>query len=302
MNGLINVLKPPGMTSHDVVGWMRKQLNIKKIGHTGTLDPAVPGVLVIAVGQATRLAEYVQEYAKSYRCELILGITTDSQDLEGKLQGRNAVKTAHLEMFDQVYQQFIGKIEQIPPMVSAVHYQGQRLYELAKKGIEVERQPRQVEIYDLKIVKKYFDEEPYRVLFDVSCSKGTYIRTLCHDLGQKLGCGAAMAFLLRTATGPFCVSEAWTLEEIENAIQNKEYSFLLPLERAVEQLPAVVIQNNAVEAALNGRNIFLPDVVYYPKDLDEGSKVAVFSPNNKLIAIGIWEKQNKNVRMTKVLK
>ncbi|WP_227766593.1 tRNA pseudouridine(55) synthase TruB [Zhaonella formicivorans] len=304
MHGFINVLKPPGMTSHDVVAWMRKLLAIKKIGHAGTLDPAVPGVLVLAVGQATRLVEYVQEHHKSYRCEMLLGLTTDTQDMEGEVLCTRQVQKEHLQNLKNIFSRYIGQISQIPPMVSAVHFQGRRLYELAREGIEVEREPRQVYIYKLEIVEEFFQEPPYRLLFDVTCSKGTYIRTLCHDIGEALGCGAVMSYLLRTASGPFRVEDAWTLEEITKACAKQDFSFLLPPETGITNLPKAIVQESDVRLALNGVKISNNSLLDFPENLQTEELVTLWSPDKKLLAIGIQQGSGQNgfIRIKKVFK
>ena len=209
MEGIINVLKPPGMTSSDVVVWMRKVLKTKKIGHTGTLDPGVAGVLPLCVGKGTRLAEYITEQGKAYLAEVTFGVTTDTQDGFGKevQHSKPDLKQSDLE---QVIPNYIGKISQIPPMYSAVRKEGKHLYEYARQGLTIERAPREVTVYSLKLVKWYEGEFP-RAILDIRCSKGTYIRTISHDLGQALGCGAYMSNLLRVRSGPFTIQESWTL-------------------------------------------------------------------------------------------
>ncbi len=215
MEGIINVLKPPGMTSSDVVVWMRKVLKIKKIGHTGTLDPGVAGVLPLCVGKGTRLAEYITEQGKAYLAEVTFGTTTDTQDAFGKV---TQVVSTDLRQSDleRILPSFTGKISQIPPMYSAVRKEGKHLYEYARQGIAIERTPREVSIYKLKL-EKWYEEEFPRAILNIECSKGTYIRTLSHDLGQALGCGAHMSNLLRVRSGPFKIQESWPLEEIVKA-------------------------------------------------------------------------------------
>lgn len=249
MEGIINVLKPPGMTSSDVVVWMRRVLKVKKIGHTGTLDPGVAGVLPLCVGKGTRLAEYITEQGKAYRAEVTFGVTTDTQDAFGKKthQTEPALKQDDLE---RVIPNFMGKLSQIPPMYSAVRKEGKHLYEYARQGLTIERTPREVFIYSLKLVKWYEGEFP-RAILDIQCSKGTYIRTICHDLGQVLGCGAHMSNLLRVRSGPFKIQESWTLEEIEDAVSKSNYAFLLPLTAGVD-LPRVFLSAARAKAFRHG--------------------------------------------------
>jgi len=213
MDGILNLLKPPGMTSHDVVSVVRRVLGIKKVGHTGTLDPGVAGVLPICVGRATRLAEFIAGEDKAYRAEITFGVTTDTQDSFGTVL--TEADAGHLGKGDIAYAvtKFQGPIMQVPPMVSAVKVDGKRLYELAREGVEVERQARPVTIHRLQLLD--FRPGPRPVAFvDVVCSKGTYIRTLAHDLGQVLGVGAHMSYLVRTRSGPFTLEQAATLEEL----------------------------------------------------------------------------------------
>lgn len=277
MNGFINILKPPGMTSHDVVAWCRRLFRQRKIGHAGTLDPGVAGVLPVALGQGTRLLEYFLDSDKSYRCEIVLGLETTTQDLEGEIVARHPVSRDQLERFPQLLQECVGEQLQVPPMVSAVRWQGKRLYELAREGKEVARPPRRVRISDITLVDVQFEQPPYRALFDVTCSKGTYIRTLCHDLGRKLGCGASLSFLVRTRTGPFRLEEAKTLEEIQSAWVQGETDFLLPLngvlpfpkERIGEDLVMALRQGKRIPCeALATQTVFCPNQLVQLEDAD----------------------------------
>ncbi|MDP4126217.1 MAG: tRNA pseudouridine(55) synthase TruB [Bacillota bacterium] len=249
MEGIINVLKPPGMTSSDVVVWMRRILKTKKIGHTGTLDPGVAGVLPLCVGKGTRLAEYITEQGKAYRAEITFGITTDTQDSYGKMTQVTPPNMKENDLL-RVLPSFTGKIPQIPPMYSAVRKEGKHLYEYARQGIALERTPREVTIYQLKLEKWYEGEFP-RAILDIECSKGTYVRTLCHDIGKMLGFGAHMSYLLRVRSGPFKIHESWTLEEIEDAASKLTYSFLLPLTAGIE-LPRVILCTARANAFKHG--------------------------------------------------
>jgi len=249
LEGIINVLKPPGMTSSDVVIWMRRVLKTKKIGHTGTLDPGVAGVLPLCVGKGTRLAEYITEQGKAYLAEVTFGITTDTQDAFGKVTQETANNMRQSDL-EQILSDFMGEISQTPPMFSAVRKEGKHLYEYARQGIAVERTPRVVSIYKLELEKWYEGEFPRAVLY-IECSKGTYIRTLSHDLGQALGCGAHMSHLLRVRSGPFKIQESWTLEEIEEAVRESTYPFLLPLTAGID-LPRVFLSPVRANAFRHG--------------------------------------------------
>ena len=282
MEGIINVLKPPGMTSSDVVVWMRRVLNTKKIGHTGTLDPGVAGVLPLCVGKGTRLAEYITEQGKAYLAEVAFGVTTDTQDAFGKEvdQIKPDINQSDLE---RVIPNFLGKLSQLPPMYSAVRKDGKHLYEYARQGVTIERTPREVFIYSLKLVKWYEGEFP-RAVLDIECSKGTYIRTICHDLGQVLGCGAHMSNLLRIRSGPFKIQESWTLEEIEEAVNKSNYAFLLPLTAGID-LPRVFLSATRANAFRHG----LPtkrELVHTPTEGNE-TYVQVIEAE-ELIGIGVW--------------
>lgn len=286
MEGIINVLKPPGMTSSDVVVWMRRILKIKKIGHTGTLDPGVAGVLPICVGKGTRLAEYITEQGKAYIAEVTFGVTTDTQDSYGKVtqEASPQLKRSDLE---RILPNFIGKVSQVPPMYSAVRKEGKHLYEYARKGISVERTPREVSIYRLNL-EEWYDGEFPRAILDIECSKGTYIRTISHDLGQALGCGAHMSYLVRVRSGPFKIQESWTLEEIEEAVRTGNFSFLLPLTAGID-LPRVSLSGMRANAFRHG----LPTKREQVKVSDEGNKSYVqVIENGELIGIGVWREES----------
>ncbi len=210
MDGIFNVLKPPGMTSHDVVGALRKILNMKKIGHGGTLDPLAAGVLPVFAGTATRFLEYAAHEEKSYRAELTFGIRTDTGDTEGKIIARSPVRPLDQEEIEATLASFRGEGTQIPPMYSAISVKGTKLYKLARQGIEVERKPRPITLFTLEEVDYTGDT----LVFDVTCSKGTFIRTLCEDIAAKLGMEGTMSFLLRRSAGVFRLEDAHTLQEI----------------------------------------------------------------------------------------
>lgn len=210
MDGIFNVLKPPGMTSHDVVGALRKILHMKKIGHGGTLDPLAAGVLPVFTGMATRFLEYAAHEEKSYRAELTFGFQTDTGDTEGAVIAESPVRDLTAEEIEAALASFRGEGTQIPPMYSAISVGGTKLYKLARQGIEVKREPRPITLYELEKV----DYTGKTLVFDVTCSKGTFIRTLCEDLAEKLGMKGTMSFLLRQRAGVFRLEDAHTLQEI----------------------------------------------------------------------------------------
>jgi len=210
INGVINIYKEPGFTSFDVVAKMRGILKMKKIGHTGTLDPAATGVLPVCVGKGTKLVEKLMDHDKVYKAVMLLGVTTDSQDMTGEILTENEVRVTE-EQILSVISDFVGGYDQLPPMYSAKKVNGKKLVDLARKGVEVERQPRFVNIMAINVDSIDLP----RVTMTVTCGKGTYIRTLCHDIGAKLRCGGAMESLLRTRVGDFHLEDAITLAELE---------------------------------------------------------------------------------------
>lgn len=231
-DGVLNVLKPPGMTSHDVVACLRRIYRTKKVGHAGTLDPAAAGVLPVALGKATRLLEYMVASDKEYRAELSLGYATDTGDDVGQVIASKPIEAMPAEgEIIQVLNSFRGRISQVPPMYSAIKIDGKKLYELARAGVEVDRPARLVDIESIRLLQ--LTENGFS--FVVGCSKGTYIRSLCEDIGTKLGYPATMSFLVRTRVGRFTAEQATTLEEIAAAPQQ----VLLPLDWGVQELPAL---------------------------------------------------------------
>ncbi len=210
-DGFLNLLKPPGMSSHDVVGCARRVLGMKKVGHAGTLDPGAAGVLPVAAGAATRLIEYLEHAEKSYRAEMLLGVATDSGDLGGEVVARQAVSMPAASEVEQALAAFRGEISQVPPAHSAIKIGGRRAYERLRAGETVELPARRVTIHRLELLA--LDAARHTLLLDVDCSRGTYIRSLCRDIGKRLGMPAVMSFLVRTRVGDFSLTEALTLEE-----------------------------------------------------------------------------------------
>lgn len=214
MTGILNVYKPKGITSHNVVSFVRRNLNMKRIGHTGTLDPAATGVLPVLIGNATKLSELIMADEKKYTARVVLGITTDTDDTTGEIIEKREVSVTEEQLLDAV-KEFVGDIEQIPPMYSAIKVDGRKLYQLARKGVEIERKPRKITIYNIDV----YDFDGVSFMMDVHCGKGTYIRSLCRDIGEKLGCGATMDALERTMSGIFTKDTAYTFEQIEEAVK-----------------------------------------------------------------------------------
>jgi tRNA pseudouridine55 synthase len=233
-SGVLIVNKHAGVTSHRIISACRKLYDTQRVGHAGTLDPIATGVLPVLIGRAAKAADYIIRHDKAYRCEMLLGITTDTEDVTGDI----------LEMSDEIPGEeevlavcagFAGKIFQTPPMYSALKVGGKKLVDIARAGGEVERTPREIEIYSIE-ADKLADN---RYALDVCCSKGTYIRTLCADIGKKLGCGAVMAALTRTRTGRFTLDEAITVEELERMTPEERLEVLRPVESLFEELPAL---------------------------------------------------------------
>ena len=257
MNGIVIVDKPEGWTSQDVVSKLRGVFKTRRIGHGGTLDPMATGVLPVFVGRATRAVEFFEHADKTYIATLRLGISTDTEDITGNIQEERPVSVTR-DMLEQTLVRFRGEISQVPPMYSAIKINGQKLYELARKGREVERQSRQVTIFRLEC--QAFDGVEATLL--VRCSKGTYIRTLCKDIGESLGCGGCMAALRRISAGAYQEAEAVTLETLVNAEDPGTY--LQEVDTIFAQYPAVTLTENQEKRCRNGNSfsVSLPDGTY----------------------------------------
>ncbi len=283
MDGIINIYKEAGYTSHDVVAKLRGILHQKKIGHTGTLDPDAVGVLPVCLGKATKLCDMLTEKDKQYRVVMQLGIETDTQDTSGTVTAEHPVTVSEGQV-RQVIMDFIGEYDQIPPMYSALKKNGKKLYELAREGIVVERETRRITIHGIEIEKV---ELPYVTML-VDCSKGTYIRTLCHDIGQKLGCGAAMAQLVRTRSGMFSLEDAVTLkqtEELRDAGTLEEH--ILSVKQILSYLPAFICGKDHEKALMNG-NQLKPGWGKAPQGIAE--TMMVLDSEENLIGVYEWKK------------
>lgn len=252
-DGVLTVLKPVGMTSHDVVDAIRPLVGTRRVGHTGTLDPGASGVLVLAVGKATRIAEFLAEADKEYRAEVTFGRATDSGDAYG--QTIREITGFRLEepWVVSALARFVGEIEQVPPMVSAVQVGGRRLYDLARRGEIVEPPSRRVRIYRLELLE-FIGGMPPRAVLHVACSKGTYIRRLCHELGDALGCGAYASFMVRTRVGRYDISTGFTLEELHRLAQDGRLTEAIqPMDDAIADLPAVELLPMQRQAVMHGQ-------------------------------------------------
>lgn len=296
--GILPVNKPTGFTSHDVVAKTRGILKMKRIGHTGTLDPAVTGVLPLCLGRATRMVEYLQELPKEYEATLILGIATDTEDATGTVVERLDQVSVTEEEVRLVLSQFVGTISQIPPMYSALKQDGKRLYELAREGKTVERKPREVTIHELEMLAFDPEGDHPTISFRALCSKGTYIRTLCVDIGRALGVPATMSQLKRTMSAGIPEAECLTLEEITKyAEEGTLQSYLLSVDKAVEHLPAHTVIAEKVQSALQGQKLS-PDVIL-PR-ATPGEIIRLYSPDEMFLGIFRMEEDGRFVKPIKV--
>lgn len=294
MNGILNILKPKGISSHKAVSEVRNILNIPKAGHAGTLDPSASGVLLVCIGQATKIVEFLVGMKKHYLGEMILGISTDTQDSEGKIVQKREVKTDIDEKrIKDIFQKYEGTINQIPPMFSAAHYQGKRLYHLARKGIEVKRNPKKVKIYQFNLINFNQKLNPI-VKFEVICSKGTYIRTLCDDIGNELGCGAHLSNLVRKKVGKFCIEDSLNLEELkkDKALGKR---CLISIDSALEGLNKITIKSEATETVLNGGAISSEQIVEIREmiEIRKNEFVKIFDVKGNLLSIATSVKENR---------
>jgi tRNA pseudouridine55 synthase len=275
MNGIINVYKPVGMTSFDIVRRVKKIANIKKVGHTGTLDPLACGVLPVCIGKSTKAVDYLMNKTKVYRAEIKLGLITDTYDQEGKILEEKPINSNEEQIISTI-NSFVGNIEQIPPMYSALKVNGEKLYELARKGIEVERKPRNITIDSIKILNINIP----LVEIEVKCSKGTYIRSLCFDIGNKLGCGAVMWNLERTASGNFTKENSININDLnkDNIEQN-----LISVENIFKNYKNIQLDSKFSKLALNG--VSIKDYNFI-KNIEDEVFYRVYNDENIFIGIG----------------
>ena len=289
-HGIINVYKEKGFTSHDVVAKLRGICKQKKIGHTGTLDPDAVGVLPVCLGSATKLCDMLTDEEKEYVAVLLLGKETDTQDSSGEVLTEKEV-TASVEEVREAIFSFLGDYAQVPPMYSALKVNGKKLYELAREGKEVERAARNVVIHELEIL----EEDMPRMTIRVRCSKGTYIRTLCHDIGQKLGCGGVMESLLRSKSGQFLKEDAHTLSEIQKfADEGNLEQLVVPVEKMFTQLLPVSAKEEAKKALLNGNQLKKSEVLL-PEDLvlTPGMQVRMYNHEGRFFGVYEYQKERR---------
>jgi tRNA pseudouridine55 synthase len=303
MDGIVVINKAAGLTSHDVVARVRRILKMKRVGHTGTLDPEVTGVLPICLGKGTRMVEYLQDLPKEYEAEMTLGTATDTEDQTGTVVGSKPVDSISEEEIHRVFHSFLGEVEQVPPMYSAVKVNGKRLYELAREGQHVERKPRTVTIYQVEILSMDLQRVDPKIRFRVLCSKGTYVRTLCVDIGKSLGYPAHMSNLVRTATGPFRLGDSVTLEQLELAVgEGIVEPLILPIEKAVAHLPRAVLIGEEPHDVWNGKTLSRERFAMNSGTGAEDTLIAVFAEDGSFLAIYRMEYNSPWLKPVKVFR
>ena len=301
MDGILAVWKPAGWTSHDVVAKVRRLLRTKRIGHAGTLDPQVTGVLPLCIGRATRVVEYVQERPKAYEAVLKFGIATDTEDLTGTVISEVSSVQINESDIRRVLESFIGEIDQIPPMYSAVQVGGKRLYELAREGQVIERQSRRVTIYELELLELNLDQPHPTIRFTVQCSKGTYIRTLCVDIGKALGVPAVMAELKRTMSGGFTEEQCFTLQEIEQLQDSGDLEArLLPADSALEHLSRGTVSMETAQHAFQGKRIPFTSIKDFNISDNKDELIRLYREDNLFIGLFEREMDNELLKAVKV--
>jgi tRNA pseudouridine55 synthase len=295
MNGLLVIDKPAGITSHDVVSRVRRTLKTKRVGHTGTLDPFATGVMVILVGNATRLAQFLDKDEKEYEALVKFGFETDTGDVTGSPKSQvPSPKSVLATDLENALAAFRGEIRQTPPMYSAKKVEGKKLYELARKGVEIERKPVSVTISDLELLDFGVADDSQTARIRVACSAGTYVRTLAEDIGRRLGTGAHLLELRRTRSGRFTLAESRTLDQLESLSNPAEA--LLQVSEAVSHLPKMILNNDRIGKTRNGMSTrFAADVIA------DGQPVGMFDEGGELIAVGLYRCPEKAVQPKVVL-
>lgn len=296
INGIINVYKEKGFTSFDVVAKMRGIFHQKKIGHTGTLDPDAEGVLPVCLGKATKVCDLLTDKDKEYKAVLLLGMETDTQDISGEVLNTSNVQVSEEEVQAAILS-FVGEYEQVPPMYSALKVNGQKLCDLARKGITVERKARPVTIHKIEILDINLPE----VEMIVSCSKGTYIRTLCDDIGKKLGCFGCMKSLLRTRVDKFAVENAYTLTQLQELSQlpEEDWNFIEPVDGVFEKYVAVTTIEEAEKLVANGNRIPMEFIADFSEEKKQ-EKVRLYNSRQKFIGIYTYLDESKEYKPVKL--
>ncbi len=288
INGIINIYKEKGYTSHDVVAKMRGILKTKKIGHTGTLDPDAIGVLPVCIGKATKLVDMITDKDKTYEAVCKLGITTDTQDMTGTILKTSEIKP-DLSNITEVIQSYIGEYLQLPPMYSAIKVNGKRLYELARQGKEIERERRKVFIKDIQMLDYSNENNEFTVV--VQCTKGTYIRTLLHDIGETLGCGGTMKSLTRTAVGKFTLNKAVKLSKLEELVRDEKLQdYIIPVDHIFMEYDKVIVEEEYNKLIYNG-NTFLLEHTKEKDKVINSQLVRVYDGNDVFIGVYQYDKE-----------
>ena len=288
MDGILNIYKEQGFTSHDVVAKLRGICKQKKIGHTGTLDPDAVGVLPVCLGKATKVCDLLTDKDKTYEAVLQLGVVTDTQDMSGEILSKQEVSVSREEI-EEAVMSFVGDYDQIPPMYSALKVNGKKLYELAREGKVVERKARRITIHEIEISK--INMEQKTVTMTVSCSKGTYIRTLCHDIGEKIGCGGAMATLKRTKVSSFMIQDSLTLSEVEELVKEGTIEeHLVKVDSLFASLPAVTVSKKYQKYVDNGNKIEI-SFLTEPVRTSPNQEFRVYDEDQRFV--GIFEAENR---------
>lgn len=287
LNGFLFIDKPSGITSHDVVDEIRKKFGIRKVGHSGTLDPFASGLLIIGVGKATRLLEYIKGMDKTYEVEMKLGVITDTFDFTGELVEERESSHITEEMIRDAIESFTGEYMQVPPAYSAKKYKGERLHRLARQGKIINLPPKKVTIHDIYV--KSFDPVEMKVSFVVKVSYGTYVRSLVTDIGYKLGCGATTTFLRRMAIGKFSVSDAVKLDEVD-------VKDIKPMNEVLSFMPAIVVSHEQAEKVLNGGQIYSDGVVEIKGIFPKEATIRIVNEGGNLLAIARSERTSKFIR------
>ena len=295
MDGIINVYKEKGFTSHDVVAKLRGILHIKKIGHTGTLDPDAVGVLPVCIGKGTKLCDMITDTDKTYEAVMLLGISTDTQDISGNVLSKKDVAVDEKTLIETI-DSFVGEYKQITPMYSAIKVNGRKLYQLAREGIEIERRPRDVYIRSIHINDMNLQDDEPSVTMTVSCSKGTYIRTLCHDIGEKLGCGACMKSLSRTRVGRFYIDDSYTINQIAALNLKGELSSIVTPVDSMFDYPEIRIKREYDKLLYNGNQ--LPLSAGKALDGNTDDKVRIYNESGEFI--GIYSMDDSGYKPVKI--
>ncbi|WP_418538858.1 tRNA pseudouridine(55) synthase TruB [Massilistercora timonensis] len=296
IHGILNIYKEKGYTSHDVVAKLRGITGQRKIGHTGTLDPEAEGVLPVCLGRATKVCDLLTDRDKTYEAVLLLGIRTDTQDVTGTVTDRGDIQGITREMVEQAAHKYVGEYDQIPPMYSALKVNGKKLYELAREGKTIERKARRVRIYELEIL----EEALPRVRLRVRCSKGTYIRTLCDDIGADLGCYGCMEALLRTSVGPFALEEACRLEKVASAVKAGELGKMLcPIDRLFAEYPAVQVKKGWEKLAYNGNGL-KRSMTDGDRETRDGACVRIYDAGGNFLALYRYHREAEEYTTVKM--